>query len=88
MAFANKIALVRQGLSEALGFAEPNHELNRDMVPKQLEHLRRQHGHHPVASVNKKRTKMVSPILLRNMHVRVTWQKKGRARNTTTSVAI
>ena len=40
MAFSNETALVSQGLSEALGFAEHNHELNNDMVPKQLEYLR------------------------------------------------
>ena len=40
MAFTNKTALVSQGLSEALGFKAHNHELNSDMVAKQLEHLK------------------------------------------------
>ena len=88
IAFANNTALVSLGLSEALGFAAHNHELNSDMVAKQLEHLREKAWRSPRGFRQQEKNEDGLADLLPEHACPCDMAKKGRARNTTTSVAI
>ena len=88
MAVANKTPLVSQRLSEALGFAEHNHELTSDMVAKQLEHLTAKTWRSPYGFRQQEKNEDGLADFAAEHACTCDMAKKSRARNTTTSVAI